>query len=94
MVLSAGLIIVVMRALFPAGRLFPIAFASLIAVYAAIFSLFVEEIFPSAANSSTTSEAGRQAPRDTSAIRREADLLAPSKAPRYPYGTPSAVVLY
>lgn len=44
-VLSAGLVIVVIRALFPAGRLFPIAFASLIAVYAAIFSLFVEEIF-------------------------------------------------
>jgi voltage-gated potassium channel len=42
---SAGLVIVVVRALFPAGRLFPIAFASLIAVYAAIFSLFVEEIF-------------------------------------------------
>jgi voltage-gated potassium channel len=45
MVLSAGLVIVVIRALFPAGRLFPIAFASLIAVYAAIFSLFVEDIF-------------------------------------------------
>ena len=45
MVLSAGLVIVVIRALFPAGRLFPIAFASLIAVYAAIFSLFVEEMF-------------------------------------------------
>ena len=45
MVSSAGLVIVVIRALFPAGRLFPIAFASLIAVYAAIFSLFVEEIF-------------------------------------------------
>jgi voltage-gated potassium channel len=45
MVLSAGLVIVVIRALFPAGRLFPVAFASLIAVYAAIFSLFVEEIF-------------------------------------------------
>jgi voltage-gated potassium channel len=45
MVLSASLVIVVIRALFPAGRLFPIAFASLIAVYAAIFSLFVEEIF-------------------------------------------------
>ena len=43
--LSAGLVIVVMRALFPAGRLFSIAFASLIAVYAAVFSLFVEEIF-------------------------------------------------
>jgi hypothetical protein len=35
---SAGLVIVVVRALFPAGRLFPVAFASLIAVYAAIFS--------------------------------------------------------
>jgi voltage-gated potassium channel len=46
MVLSAGFVIAVVRALFPAGRLFPIAFASLIAVYAAIFSLFVEEIFP------------------------------------------------
>src|SRR5262249_40428735 len=34
-----------MRTLFPPGRLFPIAFASLLAVYAAIFSLFVEEIF-------------------------------------------------
>ena len=45
MVLSAGLVIAVIQALFPAGRLFPIAFASLIAVYAAIFSLFVEEIF-------------------------------------------------
>jgi hypothetical protein len=44
-VLSAGLVIVFSRALFPAGRLFPIAFASLIAVYAAVFSLFVEEIF-------------------------------------------------
>jgi voltage-gated potassium channel len=45
MVLSAGLVIAVIQALFPAGRLFPIAFASLIAVYSAIFSLFVEEIF-------------------------------------------------
>ena len=45
MVLSAGLVIVVIRVLFPTGRLFPIAFASLIAVYAAIFSLFVEEMF-------------------------------------------------
>ena len=43
--LSAGLVIVVVRMLFPAARLFPVAFASLIAVYAAIFSLFVEEIF-------------------------------------------------
>jgi voltage-gated potassium channel len=31
--------------LFPVGRLFSIAFANLIAVYAAIFSLFVEEVF-------------------------------------------------
>jgi voltage-gated potassium channel len=45
MIFSAALVIVVIRALFPAGQLFPIAFASLIAVYAAIFSLFVEEIF-------------------------------------------------
>jgi voltage-gated potassium channel len=45
MVLSAGLVIAVIRALFPAGRLFPVAFASLLAVYATIFSLFVEEIF-------------------------------------------------
>jgi len=44
-VFSACLVIAVMRALFPPGRLFPIAFASLLAVYAAIFSLFVEEIF-------------------------------------------------
>jgi voltage-gated potassium channel len=42
---SAALVIVVVRTLFPVGRLFPIAFASLIAVYAAIFSLFLEEIF-------------------------------------------------
>src|SRR6188768_418495 len=44
-VFSACLIIAVMRTLFPPGRLFPIAFASLLAVYAAIFSLFVDEIF-------------------------------------------------
>ena len=31
--------------LFPVGRLFSIAFANLIAVYAAIFSVFVEKIF-------------------------------------------------
>jgi len=43
--LSACLVIAVMRTLFPPGRLFPIAFASLLAVYAAIFSLFLEEIF-------------------------------------------------
>jgi voltage-gated potassium channel len=43
--LSACLVIAVMRTLFPPGRLFPIAFASLLAVYAAIFSLFVEEVF-------------------------------------------------
>ena len=39
MVISASLVIVVIRALFPAGRLFPVAFASLIAVYAAISDL-------------------------------------------------------
>ena len=44
-VFSACLVIAVMRALFPPGRLFPIAFASLLAVYAAIFFLFVDEIF-------------------------------------------------
>jgi Ion channel. len=44
-VFSACLVIAVMRALFPPGRLFPIAFASLLAVYAAIFSLFADEIF-------------------------------------------------
>jgi voltage-gated potassium channel len=44
-VLSAGFVIIAIRALFPSGRLFTIAFTSLIAVYAAIFSLFVEEIF-------------------------------------------------
>jgi voltage-gated potassium channel len=43
--LSACVVIAVMRTLFPPGRLFPIAFASLLAVYAAIFSLFVEETF-------------------------------------------------
>ena len=37
--------IVVLQLLFPVGRLFSIAFANLIAVYAAIFSLFVEEVF-------------------------------------------------
>jgi voltage-gated potassium channel len=43
--LSAGLSIAAIQALFPVSRLFPIAFANLIAVYAAIFSLFVEEVF-------------------------------------------------
>jgi voltage-gated potassium channel len=43
--LSAAIAIAVLQALFPVGRLFSIAFANLIAVYAAIFSLFVEEIF-------------------------------------------------
>ena len=43
--LSAGLAIAAIQALFPVSRLFPIAFANLIAVYAAIFSLFVEEVF-------------------------------------------------
>jgi voltage-gated potassium channel len=43
--LSAGLAIAFIPALFPASRLFSIAFANLIAVYAAIFSLFVGKIF-------------------------------------------------
>jgi len=42
---SAGFDIAVIQALFPASRLFSIASANLIAVYAAIFSLFVEEVF-------------------------------------------------
>jgi voltage-gated potassium channel len=44
-VLSAGLAIVFIQTLFPASRLFSIAFANLIGVYAAIFFLFVDEIF-------------------------------------------------
>ena len=44
--LSAGLAIAFIQALFPASRLFSIAFPNLIAVYAAIFSLFVDQIFP------------------------------------------------
>ncbi len=44
---SAGLAILFIQALFPASRLFSIAFANLIAVYAAIFSLFVDQIFGS-----------------------------------------------
>ena len=44
-VLSACLVMAVMRTLFPPSKLFPIAFASLLAVYAAIFSLFAEDIF-------------------------------------------------
>jgi voltage-gated potassium channel len=43
--LSAAAAIAALQLLFPVGRLFPIAFANLIAVYAAIFSLFVEEVF-------------------------------------------------
>jgi hypothetical protein len=43
--LSAGLAIAAIQALFPVSRLFSIAFANLIAVYAAIFSLFAEEVF-------------------------------------------------
>ena len=43
--LSAAVAIAALQLLFPVGRLFPIAFANLIAVYAAIFSLFVEEVF-------------------------------------------------
>ena len=42
---SAALAIAALQLLFPVGRLFSIAFANLIAVYAAIFSLFVEEVF-------------------------------------------------
>jgi voltage-gated potassium channel len=42
---SAALAIVAIQLLFPVGRLFSIAFANLIAVYAAIFSLFAEEVF-------------------------------------------------
>jgi voltage-gated potassium channel len=44
-ILSAALAIAAIQVLFPVGRLFSIAFANLIAVYAAIFSLFVEEVF-------------------------------------------------
>jgi len=43
--LSAVLAIAAIQALFPVNRLFSFAFANLIAVYAAIFSLFVEEVF-------------------------------------------------
>src|SRR6476469_6038583 len=46
--LSAAVAIAVLQLLFPIGRLFPIAFANLIAVYPAIFSLFVEEVFKGA----------------------------------------------
>jgi voltage-gated potassium channel len=42
---SAALAIAALQLLFPVGRLFSIAFANLIAVYAAIFSLFAEEVF-------------------------------------------------
>ena len=42
---SAALAIAAIQLLFPVGRLFSIAFANLIAVYAAIFSLFAEEVF-------------------------------------------------
>jgi voltage-gated potassium channel len=42
---SAGLAIAAIQAIFPVSRLFSIAFANLIAVYVAIFSLFVEEVF-------------------------------------------------
>jgi voltage-gated potassium channel len=43
--LSAVLAIAAIQALFPVNRLFSFAFANLVAVYAAIFSLFVEEVF-------------------------------------------------
>lgn len=44
---SAAAAIAAIQLLFPVGRLFSIAFANLIAVYAAIFSLFAEEVFSS-----------------------------------------------
>ena len=44
-VLSAALAIAVIRVLFPASPLFSIAFGNLTAIYVAIFSLFVEEVF-------------------------------------------------
>lgn len=44
-VLCAALAMEIIRELFPASRLFPVAFGHLFAVYAAIFSLFVEEVF-------------------------------------------------
>jgi voltage-gated potassium channel len=43
--LSAAAALAAIHLLFPVGRLFSIAFANLIAVYAAIFSLFVEKVF-------------------------------------------------
>jgi voltage-gated potassium channel len=43
--LSAGLAIAAIHAMFPVSRLFSIAFTNLIAVYVAIFSLFVEDVF-------------------------------------------------
>ena len=48
MVLSAGLVIVVIRALFPAGCLFPIAFASLIAGLRRYFFVVEERGWPDA----------------------------------------------
>jgi voltage-gated potassium channel len=42
---SAGLAIAAIQAMFPVSRLFSIAFANLIAVYVAIFSLFAGEVF-------------------------------------------------
>jgi voltage-gated potassium channel len=43
--ISAALAIFSIQSEFPASRLFSIAFANLIAVYAAIFSVFVDQIF-------------------------------------------------
>jgi hypothetical protein len=43
--ISAALAIFSVQSEFPASRLFLIAFANLIAVYAAIFSVFVDQIF-------------------------------------------------
>jgi voltage-gated potassium channel len=43
--LSAALVILFIQMQFPRSRLFSIAFANLIAVYAAIFSVFVDQVF-------------------------------------------------
>ncbi|HET6378401.1 MAG TPA: hypothetical protein VFG05_08880 [Methylocella sp.] len=43
--LPASLAAALIRVLFPSSRLIPIAFGNLIAVYHAIFSLFVAKIF-------------------------------------------------
>jgi hypothetical protein len=43
--LSAGFAIAAIQVLFPVNPLFSFAFANVVAVYAAIFSPFVEEVF-------------------------------------------------